>query len=153
MVVNGGATAQIFSVDAEQEKNIYIKQLIIVIADASATLNKFGNINALSNGCILRWVTQDAGSVQLGPNLTSNFEIIRAAGFNPAFGDGNGVFKANNVEGASEGYLAVYDFQKSHGYPWGLPLRVGTTDRIEFVIQDNISAIDRLDIQASGIRF
>ena len=50
MRVDGSVTNVDFYVEAQAGCDIYIKTIAIVIADAGATLNKFGNITALTNG-------------------------------------------------------------------------------------------------------
>lgn len=38
------------------------------------------------------------------------------------------------------------------GMPWGIRLRAGTTDKLAFVVRDNISSLDQFDIIAYGIK-
>ena len=74
MKVNGATTNQTFFIQAEEERDIYIGRVSIVIADASATLNKFGNITVLTNGVIFEWVSQQLGTTIIHEGLTSNFD-------------------------------------------------------------------------------
>jgi len=122
------------------------------LADAGATMNKFGNITALSNGCNLEWKSNVLGIVSMGTALKSNFDFVQMADFNPSFGTGTSSFKASNVEGTSEAYVPQIDFTVSYGFRWGIPLIKGTTDRLCFTINDNVSTIDRLDAVAKGVK-
>ena len=87
MRVNGSSTNQLFFIQAEQEKDIYIGRVSIVIADASATLNKFGNLTALTNGVLFEWSSQELGTTVIHEGLKSNFQFVRLGGGMPATGD------------------------------------------------------------------
>jgi hypothetical protein len=153
MRVDGSTTNVIFSIEADAEKDIYIRSLSFVIADASATLNKFGNLAALTNGCVLAWSNQSLGETIIGDNLTTNFEFVRLCLGNPSFGDGTAAFRAGNVAGASEGYIPVLNFQDVFGMDYGIRLRRGTTDKITLTIRDNVSGVDQFNAIAYGIKF
>ena len=146
MKVDGSTTNQSFFVQAEQEKDIYIGRISIVIADASATLNKFGNITALTNGVLFEWKSQDLGDTVIHEALKSNFDFVRLGGGKPAFG-------ASNVSGSSEGYIPQIDFSEVFGMPWGVRLRKGTTDRLSFTVRDDVTGVDEFDAIGYGIKF
>lgn len=153
MLVDGSATPVEFCIKAIPEFDIYIKSIAVVIADASATLNKFGNITALTNGVKFDWVTQEVGTLEIHEGLKSNFDFIRLASGQPSFGDGAGAFRAGNIVGASEGYIPTIDFSKTFGLQWGLRLRKGTQDKICFTIRDDVTGIDGFNAVAYGIKF
>lgn len=155
MRVNGATSNAIFSVLANttEKRDKYISAISFAIADAGASLNQFGNIGSLSNGFELRWVTDTFGTVVIADSLKTNFEFIRMSGGDPAFGDGTGAFRANNVSGNSEGYIPFVDFDEIFGLKWGFRLRYGTNDRIEMVIKDNVTGVDQFDAIAYGLRF
>lgn len=153
MRVNGATTNQFFSILADQSEDIYIKTISVLIADATATLNKFGNLTALTNGIVFRWVTTDIGETIIHEGLKTNFNFIRLAQGQPAYGDGATAFQAANMSGTSEGYLPVIDLEKVFGMQYGLRLRAGTNDKIEFVIRDDVSGVDEFNIIGYGIRF
>ena len=153
MKVNGATTPVEFCVNAVSDFDIYVKNIAIVIADAGASLSQFGSITALTNGVDIKWVSQDFGERTIASGLKSNFDFVQTALGQPAFGDGNGAFRANNVVSTSEAFLPVIDLSKTFGLPWGVRLRKGTKDRLCFVINDNVSTIDRFDALAYGIEF
>jgi hypothetical protein len=154
MLVNGATTPQKFFVCPQRkDRDLYVSRVDVLIADASATLNKFGNITALINGVKLEWVTQEFGTVTVHEGLKSNFDFIRLAGGKPAYGDGAGAFRANNMFGTSEGYLPSIDFDEIFALKWGLRLRKNTTDCLVFTIQDDVSGIDAFNAIAYGIEF
>ena len=90
MKVDGSTTNQVFFIQAEEERDIYVGRVSVVIADASATLNKFGNITALTNGVEFKWESQDLGSTVIHEALKTNFDFVRLGGGKPAFGDESG---------------------------------------------------------------
>jgi hypothetical protein len=149
MQVDGSTTAVEFWVPANSTYDLYISSLSFVIADASATLNKFGNITALTNGCDLEYFT-DGGTTTIASALKSNFDFVRLCQGNPAFGDGAAAFRAGNVEGTSEGYLPVLDFKTVFGLPWGIRLRPGTTDKILVRVNDDTQGVDAFNCIAYG---
>jgi len=151
-VAASAAAPSRFWIGAIQEYDIYVKTISIEIADASATLNKFGNITALTNGCKLEWITQDIGTTTIDDALKTNWNFVRMCAGSPAFGDAAGAFRASNVSGTSEGYIPVMDMARVFGNPWGLPLRKGTTDRIEFTIQDNTTGVDSFNAIGFGTK-
>ena len=57
MLVDGSSTNQEFYISADPLKDLYIKTVSAAIVDASAVLNKFGNLAALTNGLTFVWET------------------------------------------------------------------------------------------------
>ena len=153
MLVDGSTNPIEFCIVANPDFDIYIKSVSVVIADAGATLNSFGAITALSNGVEFSWVSSDNGTIQIHEALKSNFDFVQLGLGTPAFGNGNSSFKANNVVGTSEAFIPVIDLKETFGLPWGVRLRKGSLDKICFIIKDNVSAIDRFDAIAYGIKF
>jgi len=150
MRVNGSVNPVEFSITPPSvERDLYISTLFFTIADAGASLNQFGSITALTNGCTLRYNNKEGERI-IRSGLTSNFEFGRMAGFQPAFGDGNTAFRANNVVGASEAFLFQYDFKRINGFDYGLRLEGGTTQSLSIVINDNITGVDLFDCYVSG---
>ena len=150
MQVSASAAApQDFSVDSTQDNDVYIKSLSFVIADASAVMNKFGNITALSNGCQLI-IKSTEGEIFIHDALKTNFNFARLCQGNPAFGDGTSAFRASNVSGSSEAFFMTLDFGLIFGLPYGLRLRAGTEDKIIMRIQDDTTAVDQFDCIAYG---
>lgn len=152
-VVGSLASPVIFSIDADEDRDIYIKNLSFVIADAGATLNNFGNISPLTNGVSLEWMTQDVGTTVINEGLKSNFDFVRLCGGHPAFGSGNSAFKANNVVGTSEAFFCELDAARVFGLQWGLRLRAGTNDSLRIIVKDDTSAVDQFDVLAYGASF
>ena len=153
MLVDGSSTSQEFFIQADAVSDIYVKSCSMVISDAGAALNEFGNLAALTNGVDFEWVTQDKGTLTIGSGLKTNFDMVQLSTGQPAFGDGTAAFRASNVSGTSEAYIPHFDFNAIFGMMWGLRLKKGTTDKIVWRINDNVSTMDRFDCVAFGLRF
>lgn len=149
-VAGSAASPVIFSVVALEDKDTYIKTISFEIADASATLNKFGNITALTNGVKLKWFTSAFGEIDMSFDLKSNWDFIRLCGGNPAFGSGTSSFRASNVSGTSEGYIPFLDVGKIFGLGYGLQLKKGSTDKLLIEIQDDITTVDSFNAIVYG---
>lgn len=150
MRVDGSTTSQIFYINAEPDFDIYITTVSFLIADAGASLNEFGGITALANGC--RFYYEDNnGEINIGTSLTSNFEFVRLCQGNPSFGGGNSAFLANNVVGPSEAFIPVFDF-RNFGFKWGLKLAASSQNRLVLEINDNVTGIDAFNAVAYGFR-
>lgn len=150
MLVNGATTKQTFLVKAEPGSDIYITSLSFLIADAAATLVQFGALAALTNGCRLYYENQE-GQINIGTQLRSNFDVVRLCLGNPSFGNAADAFRGTNVIGTSEAFIPVLDF-RTFGFRWGLRLLNGTTNILAFEINDNVTALDALNIIAYGFR-
>lgn len=150
MDVDGSATNVDYFVKAQPENDLYIASLSFVIADATQTLSEFANTNAaLTNGCRL-FYSDTRGEVDIHDALKTNFDFIRLCLGNPAFGDAAGAFRADNVSGTSEGYVPVLNMSAVFGLPFGVPLKVGTEQRITMRIRDDCTAADLFDCIAYG---
>jgi hypothetical protein len=153
MQVVGTAAIPIeFWASANHKRDIFIKTLSIEITDASASLNKFGNVTALSNGCELVWITKEEGEIVIADNLKSNYDFVRLGLGSPAIGSTTTAFRASNVSGNSEGYIPTVDFSTVFGMPWGMRLRKGTNDRLLIRIKDTTTGVDSFNILAYGIK-
>ena len=153
MRVDGSTSPVVFEISADSEKDKYIKTVSVVIADAGASMSEFAGLNtALTNGLQMLWETTDLGQVEIADGIKTNFEFVRLGLGNPAF-NGGSAFIANNVNGTAEGLLPVIDLAQVFGFPWGLRLRAGSTDRICFVVNDDLSSgITQFDIIGYGIK-
>jgi hypothetical protein len=76
------------------------------------------------------------------------------AGGNPSFGDAATAFRANNMSGSAEGYMASIDFDEIYNLRWGMRLRRTTTDCLKLTIRDDLSTgITEFNAIAYGIEF
>jgi hypothetical protein len=148
--VNGSVNPQSFWIQAESDKDIYITSVSFLIADAGATLNEFGNIGALANGCRVYYEDEN-GIINVGTGLISNFEFIRLCLGQPSFGTGTTAFQAGNIAGTSEGYIPVLDF-RNFGFRWGLRLKAGSLNKLVLEVNDDVTGVDAFNVIAYGFR-
>jgi hypothetical protein len=148
MKVDGGTTNVEFYVSASATSDRYITTLSFLIADASAVLNEFGAITALTNGCQL-YYTRVGETVMIHDALKTNWDFIRLCLGAPAFGATTNAFIASNVATTSEGVIPVLDFSRLLP-PYGLKLDRGTNQRLVLKVRDNCSGVDLFDCIAYG---
>jgi hypothetical protein len=155
MSVDGSVTEQIFSLRADQNRDIYVNSISVRIADGgSPNLNKFGNLTALTNGVGWEWVTSDLGVIVLHEGIQTNLEFIRTGHKTHAIGTGTDAYLADvSGGGTSKAYLPIIDISEQFGKPWGLRLRKGTNDRLSFIVRDDLSTLEAFDAIAYGIQF
>jgi len=151
MLVNGSVTQQDFFVSAKSY-DTYINTVSFIIADAGATLRNFGALSPLTNGLEFYYFSQENGLYSIDSGLKTNLDFVRLANFEPSFGTGAEAFQGRDIVGASEGYVGIIDLEDVFGLQWGLKLRANTTDRIGFIVKDNITGIDLMNIKLYGIR-
>lgn len=151
MVVNGATTNVNFFINAKSY-DIYINSIVFEIADAGAVLNQFGALAALTNGLEFYYFNQTNGRYTIEPSLKTNYDFIKLANFEPAFGTSTNAFQLHNAISAAEAYVGVIDLEDIFGLQWGLILRANTTDSLGFTVKDNITALDAMTIKVYGIR-
>ena len=146
-LVNGAVTNQEFYV-AAKGYDVYINTLVFEIADAGATMNKFGNLTALTNGLDFYYFNSNEGKYIIESELKTNYDMVKLANFEPPFGS----TALTNAIGSSEAYVGVIDLEDVFGLQWGLRLKANSLDRIGFTVKDNITGIDTMTIKVYGIR-
>jgi hypothetical protein len=138
MRVDGSTNNVFFDIVADTEKDIYIKSISVEITDANAGLSDFADLCALTNGVLFEWITTDLGTTTIHCGIKTNWDFIRLAGGEPAFGNTTNAFRANNVSATAEGYIPFINFERIFGLPWGMRLRKGTNDKLRFTVRDNL---------------
>jgi hypothetical protein len=148
MRVDGSVDPQFFEIRPDTDRDRYIKTVQITIVDAQATLNRFGFITALTNGTLFEW-DRLGETVELAV-MRTNYDHVRLAGGQPAFGTGTSAFQASNVISTSEAYLPMVDFQLIFGLPWGIRLAAGSDEVLRLTVRDDTQAVDGYDALARG---
>lgn len=148
MKVNGSVTNVEFYISASGTADRYITQLSFVIADVNATLDKFGAIAALTNGCKLTY-ERLGETITIHNALKSNWDFVRLSLGNPAFGYTINAFIAHNVYGNSEGVIPVLDFTRIIP-PYGIKLDKGTIQKLILTVRDDCTGVDQFDCIAYG---
>jgi hypothetical protein len=148
MLIAAVATPTTFYVPADTANDRYITTLSFVIADAGASFSKFGAIAALATGCELFYETSKERVIVHGA-LRTNWDFVRLALGNPAFGTGGDGFKAKDVEGKTDAYIPILDLTKLMP-PFGIKLDAGTTQRIGLTVSDQTDTIDSFNCIVYG---
>ena len=142
-----------FFVSADSTNDIFITNLYIFISDKNSSLEKFGNIAALTNGSLL-FLEKDASNEYIAPPdipLKSNFGYLFLSGSRVAFGDGNTAFRASDGISNSDGYIIVFNFTETMPDK-GLLLRAGSSDKLIHQVRDDVTAVDYFQATVAGFK-
>lgn len=147
MKVDGSVTTQEFSVNADNEFDIFINSVSFFIAAENVVtdLGEFaGIVTPLTNGCQLIYENSDEGDIVIGDNLQTNYDLLRMCNMNPQFGlVSNAAFKiVQAFSNQDDGYLFILkfsDYGYEQEYSGGIRLKAGTTDRLVFKIRDDLN--------------
>lgn len=139
-----------YSIGSSNDGDRYIQTLAFTISDAGATLDKFGSVTALTNGCQLIYEDAVAGDVVIAEALQSNFDFVQLCNFEPAFGTAADAFRARNVSGTSEAYVPILDLTDVFGMPYGLRIPKSSTKKLVLRVRDTTTGVDRFDVKAFG---
>lgn len=131
MRVNGATTNQVFYIGAQTDRTLYVKTVNVLIEDTGAALNEFGNLAELTNGVRFIWETIDGGDSIIKDNITTNLKFFELSGQSPAIVDLSGA--------GADAVVVSIDLAKVFGNPFGLRIKKGTTERLKFIIRDNLS--------------
>lgn len=154
MRVNGSTTPVEFTINADPNRDYYIKVISVYIADAGASLNEFGNLSALTNGVSFTYKNDNIGLVTIQDEIQTNLDFIRLGHDTVGIGDGTSAYKLDiSGGGGADAYLPVLDLAKTFGFPWGLRLQKGSTDKLSFFVNDNLSTgMDAFNIKGFGVQ-
>jgi hypothetical protein len=156
MTVDGSTTPQLFSIDAEPKKDIFITSLSFQIIGTGIVLGEdfAGSGASLTNGCRLYYEDNVNGEVNIGTQLQNNFDFIRLCQGNPAFNDGAagnaselGPFIAPSLTSSgggkggsvADGIIPVLDIKNVFGLSFGIKLSANTKDKLVLEVNDNLS--------------
>lgn len=147
--VDGSTTPQKFSIAADPDFDIHIQLIQILIADGNPgiTNEKFGSLNALTNG----WSLDVEESGVVTPIVTlakTNGELIVQSGANTLFGDGVNVNELSNWSANDDAKLIYIPMGE-----WiddGLRLGRGTTDTLTSTVNDDLRELSLMEVTVFG---
>ena len=152
MRVNGSTTSVPFYISAKDDKDIWIKTVSVRISDASAVLNKFGNLAALTNGVSWEYTNNNLGDLTIFDGIKTNLDFLRVGLASAGIG-GTDAFKADLSGAGADTYLPVIDMTQTFGFHWGIRLSKGSKDKLIFRVNDDLSTgMDQFDILAFGVQ-
>lgn len=147
MNIDGSAQEERFFITADAEFDIFIKYIAVEIGDiGQINLNKFGNEGALTNGVAWCWFNNEEGEYVLHEGIKTNKAFIRIAGDTGAIGTGSDAYLADVSGGSEKSYLPNIDLSETFGMPFGIRLRAGSNDRLEFVVRDALQGLTRKSV-------
>lgn len=132
-----------FSINALPDTDLWIKSLNVLLADAGASFDEFGNLPALTNGVLFSWESQKLGVSILNEGIKDNLEFFRYANIEPKIVDLSG--------GGADSIVVPIDLGTIFGLPYGIRLSKGTLDKLSFTVRDNLTGVTTFNIQARGI--
>ena len=150
MLVDGSTTPQKFYVEASSENDIYITSLSIIIQGTGINLGSdfAGDTTGLANGVRIYYEDEN-GEINVGTDLTTNFDFVRLCQGNPSFGNSGAAFIIPNLSAktgggkgggsAADGIIPILDFNQIFGLNYGLKLQRGTNNRFVFEINDDLT--------------
>lgn len=145
------STAQDFYISASQTVDIFIKSVSIRIGDSSTSLDKFGGLTALTNGCDFLFRNDSTGEVTIADELKTNLSLLRLGASTGAVGTGLDAYLLDVSGGGTEDtYLPFIDFSVLFGYRYGIRLKKGSNDRVIFRINDNLTGLITFNAIAYG---
>jgi hypothetical protein len=152
MRVDGSTTTVPFYISAKEDKDVWIKTVSVRISDASAVLNKFGNLAALTNGVSWEYTNNNLGDMTIYDGIKTNLDFLRVGLASAGIG-GTDAFKADLSGAGADTYLPVIDMTQTFGFHWGIRLSKGSKDKLIFRVNDDLSTgMDQFDILAFGVQ-
>jgi len=152
MRVDGSTTTVPFYISAKEDKDVWVKTVSVRISDASAVLNKFGNLAALTNGVSWEYTNNNLGDLTIQDGIKTNLDFLRVGLASAGIG-GTDAFKADLSGAGADTYLPVIDMTQTFGFHWGIRLSKGSKDKLIFRVNDDLSTgMDQFDILAFGVQ-
>lgn len=149
MNVDGSITTQNFYIRSNTEYDIRIMAIIIIIADTAVVHNKFGNVDALTNGFNLSMWEAGEGSYIIDAAKTGG-QVIAQTGFAHAYGADASSFELTNWTGTQDAQTIVVPLH--HILPGGVRIGRGTTDTLRAQVQDDLTGLNEFTVRILGYR-
>jgi len=147
--VNGSSTAQEFYIEAASDHDICFMTIVCIIADTAVDHNSFGNVNALGNGWDLK-VTEAGIETFIIEKATTGGRAIAQAGFYNAYGNTGTSFELTNWNTSQDATSLVIPVGQF--VPGGIRLGFGTKDRLQSVVNDNLTGLTEFLVYGIGYR-
>jgi hypothetical protein len=127
---DGSTTALYYTVPVPADEVFVVQKLVFLMRCNSANLNKFGGIDELTNGVEVE-IRQEDQPLQSAFTVVTNGELFGYAD--------DGEVLVDAYDGGDELIKATVDFGEN-----GVRLRYGTTDRLQLIVQDDLSDSDKM---------
>lgn len=147
MNVDGSSTPVTFEISAFTDADIYVTQVVIIIADNTVSANKFGSLAALTNGFNLH-VSQDGTNTNIITNAKTEGQVMTQSGMNEAFGSAGSINEIGAYTGNNDARIITIPMDRY--IPDGLKLPANTADRIVATISDNLTGLEEFSVRVLG---
>lgn len=141
MDVNGSSTPITFTIGSNEEYDIHILRILLVIEDSKVKEEKYGEIPALSNGVDLI-IYEGTGITHIIDSGTHYSDVVTQMGGFPS----DAKAKSTGAE------IATVLFDAGSIIPLGIRLGRGTTDRLEFIVNDDLTGLTGHTLQVIGFK-
>lgn len=148
MNVNGSVTSQEFNSMAEDDNDIHVMSVVILLADLTVALNKFGALSALTNGFDLKIVEEGIDRPLINSAKTGG-EILTQTAPIP-FGVANAPNTITKYLSNSDALLMTIPL--SQYVPNGYRLARGSKNRLVATVNDDLTGLDEFTIRLIGYR-
>ena len=148
--VDGSVTPVKFELMADQDADIHIMAIVVTIAGGNVSHNSFGSIPALPIGWDV--VVEEASEITtiIDKAKTSGEVIIQSGGFFP-FGDQLTSWELTNFTGQTDAHIITIPVNQIVPLG-GIRLGLGTVDKLESVVNDDLTGLFQVDVRVLGYR-
>jgi hypothetical protein len=144
-----GTTPQTFYISSNLDYDLYITHVVAIIADTAIVHNKFGNVDALTNGWSL-YVRESGVKTYLIEEAKTGGQVLAQSGLMSPYGDLTSVNELANWTGTEDAQtitMPVTEF-----VPGGIRIGRGTQDRIVSLVQDDLQGLTEFTVRVLGYR-
>lgn len=148
--VDGSSTPVKFFIEAEQDFDIRIMNIVITITDGVINHNKFGGIpSALTNGWDLQ-VLEQGETTFIIEKAKSNGEILQKSGSLVFWGNGQSTNIIPNFSSAND--ALIVNIPISQYIPGGFRIGTNGVDKLQSVVNDDLTGLVSMTVRALGYK-
>lgn len=147
MTVDGSVTPQVFSLKSDPDKEYYIRFIVLVLASTTVALNKFGNLNKLTNGFDFEFL--EAGvTTYIFEKCKTGGNLVLQSGMTDVFGSGSSVYSIPSYEGNDNAIVIPINFERF--VPGGIRMAIGSENQFKATVRDNLTGLTEFYIRVIG---
>lgn len=147
--VNGSSTPQLFFLNAVDEADIHITNIVIIISDSSVSHEKFGDVPALANGWDLI-IHEEGEETNLIDAASTGGDVLAQSGI---FNNYNDASSFNILAKRTSTTAAlIANFPVSQIVPDGVRLGRSTLNHLESVVNDDLTGLTEFTVTALGYK-
>jgi len=145
--VNGSVTNVSFFLNSNGDDDLHIILAIIALKDSAVSHDKFGAINALTNGWDFK-IRESGVNTDIMTSVKTGGDLILQSALFDAFGTGAELNEVPTT-GVSEG-AQVVKFNFGDLVPGGLRLGRSSLDRLECIVKDDLTGLIDFNVLCMG---